>query len=152
MKKTKHAKHQTPQPKQHLAPPSAGSGRKVLIAIALLLLTAGGTWAFTEFVVWNRLPGNLVGRWEVVQGPPEYKDAVFEFHRSGKMIAYVNDKGNVGEIHADIRVEGDKIYSTSRHPRSGQEHVTVQTIRSLTDQDLIVADEAGRVTKMARMN
>jgi uncharacterized protein (TIGR03066 family) len=151
MKKTKHAKPRMLQPRQDVAPPSAGSGRKMLIAIALLLLAAGGTWAFMEFVVWNRLPTDLVGRWEVVQGPPEYKDAEFEFYRSGKMVAYVNDRGNVGEIHAYVRIEGDKIYSTTRN-EAGKEHVSVQTIRTLTTQQLVVADEAGRVTKMVRMN
>ena len=120
--------------------------------IPVLLLAAGGTWAFFEFVVWNRLPAELVGKWAVVQGPQEYQEAVFEFHRNGRMIGHVNDKEMVGIIKAEVRVEGDKIYSTTRHSQTGREHVSVQTIKSLTSQELVVVDDRGQVIKMARVN
>jgi hypothetical protein len=68
------------------------------------------------------------------------------------MVGRVNDNGNLGVIRAEVRVEGDKIYSTTKHPRTGMEHVSVQTIRSLTRQELVVADEAGRVMTMARVD
>jgi len=34
----------------------------------ILLLVAGGTWAVFEFVVWNKLPGELVGKWVAAPG------------------------------------------------------------------------------------
>lgn len=117
---------------------------------ALCLFAAAGTWAVLEFVVWNRLPGQLVGRWEVASGPPEYKDAVFEFHRSGKMIGHLNVREELRIINADIRVEGDKIFSTTRHPRTGKEITTSQTVRVLTDRQLVIEDQAGNRLTMTR--
>ena len=126
--------------------------RWIVLGLALILTTVGA-WAFMEFVVWNQLPSELVGRWEVVESDgPEYREAVFEFHRNGRMIAHINQNGQLGIINAEVRVEADKIYSTTRQPRTGKEKVTVQTIRSLTRQELVVADDAGKATRMARIN
>ena len=153
MKKSKAAKQRTSQPTS-IARPSFGFGKIAFIVISLLLLAAGataGTWAFFEFVVWNRLPSELVGRWEVIQGPREYKDAVFEFHRSGKMMGYVNVNELLKVIPADVRVEGDKIYSTTTNPQTGKEHVSVQTIRTLTAREFVVEDSKGIRTHMRRI-
>jgi uncharacterized protein (TIGR03066 family) len=150
MKKLKLTKKRTPQPTP-IARPTSGFGRIGLLVIPVLLLTAGGTWAILEFVVWNRLPSELVGRWEVIQGPREYKDAVFEFYRSGKMIGYLNENEKVGLIKADIRIEGDKIYSTTTNPQTGKEHVSVQTIRTLTAREFVVEDSKGIRTHMRRI-
>ena len=151
MKKSKAGKQRMPQPGP-VTRPSSGFGRKALLVIPLLLLAVGGTWAFFEFVVWNRLPSELVGRWEVTQGPREYKDAVFEFYRSGKMIGYLNENDKVGLIKAEIRIDGDKIYSTTRHQQTGQERTTVQTIRTLTSREFVVEDAKGIRTHMRRMD
>jgi len=153
MKKSKAAKQRTCQPTP-IGRPSFGFGKIAFIVISLLLLAAGataGTWAFFEFVVWNRLPSELVGRWEVIQGPREYKDAVFEFHRSGKMIGYLNQNEKVGLLKAEIRIEGDKIYSTTHQQETGQEATTVQTIRSLTAREFVVEDPKGNRTHMRRI-
>lgn len=115
-----------------------------------VLVTSVGTWLVLEFIVWNRVPAELVGRWEVVEGPPEYRDAVFEFYRSGKMVGHFNDNKMLRVIYAEVRIEGDKIYSTTWRERTGEEKVTVQTIRSLTNRALIVVDDRGKVIKMAR--
>jgi len=128
-----------------------GAPKKRWALLGLCLLLAGGvTWAVMEFVVWNRLPSELVGVWEVVQGPPEFKEAEFQFYRSGKMVGHFNDNGMDRPIHADVRIEGDKLYFTSRHPRTGEEDVRVQTIRKLTDVEFVVADESGAIMKLAR--
>ena len=124
--------------------------RWVVLGIGLLL-AAGASWAVMEFVVWNNLPRELVGTGEVVQGPPEFKEAVFEFHRSGKMVGRLNDNGNLRIMNADVRVEGDKIHITTRHPRTNEEHVSVQIIRKLSDRELEVGDDRGRIIKMTRI-
>src|SRR5262245_54767670 len=61
--KQKHKSSQTPQ---------ATAGRPAfffksrLFLVLLALGAAGGTWAFFELVVWNKLPAELVGMWEVI--------------------------------------------------------------------------------------
>jgi uncharacterized protein (TIGR03066 family) len=150
-------KHKS-KPKANPIPPAPvahaqkGTSWKLRALLGLcLLVSAGGTWAITEFVVWNKLPQELVGKWEVVQGPPEFEEAEVQFHRSGKMIGHFNDRGMDRPMEADVRVEGDKLYITTRRPSTGEEHVSVQTIRTLNERQLIVADERGMVIRMARI-
>jgi uncharacterized protein (TIGR03066 family) len=141
-----------PAPANPIALPQARTSPKRWAVLGLgLVLACGGTWAFMEFVIWNKLPSELVGDWEVVQGPPEYKDAVFEFYRSGKMVGRLNDRGNLRIMNAYVQVEGDKIFITTRRPSTGEEHVSVQTVRSLNDRELVVADERGEIMRMRRM-
>ncbi len=147
---TKNKKHAAPQQLVPAARPRSSPMRWVVLGVGLLL-AAGATWAIMEFVVWNKLPRELVGTWEVTQGPPEFKEAVFEFQRSGKMIGRLNDNGNLRIMDADVRVEGDKIHFTTRHPQTGEEHVSVQVIRKLGDRELEVDDERGKVIKMTRI-
>jgi len=104
-----------------------------------------------EFVVWNKLPKELVGKWEVVQGPPEFAEAEFQFFPTGKIIGHFNDQGNDRPMEADVRVEEGKLYITTRRPSTGEEHVSVQTIRTLNDRQLVVADERGMIIRMARI-
>jgi uncharacterized protein (TIGR03066 family) len=116
---------------------------------ALCLLVAGGTWAVLEFVVWNTIPSELVGKWEVSGGPQD--GATFDFYRGGKLVGRLNEGGMLRVLDATVRVEDDKIYSTTRHPKTGQELTTVQTIRSLTARELVVEDEKGNRMNMRRI-
>jgi uncharacterized protein (TIGR03066 family) len=113
-----------------------------------MLLTFAGTWAILEFVVWNTLPRELVGKWVVTDGPQE--GATFDFYRSGKMVGHINQGGRLAIVDAVVRVEDNKIYSTTRHSQSGEELTTVQTIRTLTSRDLVVEDQQGNRTRMER--
>ena len=142
MKKT--AKHHTPQSQ----PPAVQAGLKRWHLIVLGLLVATGTWAFLEFVVWNKLPAELVGKWVVTDGPQE--GATFDFYRSGKMVGHVNNAGKLAIVHATVTVQDNKIYSTSRHPQTGQQSTVVQTIRTLTNNELVVEDQNGKRMRMSR--
>jgi uncharacterized protein (TIGR03066 family) len=145
------------QPQKHVPaiPPAKGAGgnglRMWCILAVALLITAGATLAIMEYVVWNKLPSELVGRWEVVHGPDEYKEAVFEFHRSGKLIGHLNHNGNLQMMKADVRVEADKLFITTRRQSTGEVHVSVQTITKLNERHLVVMDEVGRDMKLARI-
>src|SRR5262245_55932537 len=69
---------------------------------ALLLLlalgAAGATWAVFEFVVWAKVPSELVGKWVVMEGPDE--GGTIDFYRNGTMVAKVNLAGRLGIIEA----------------------------------------------------
>jgi uncharacterized protein (TIGR03066 family) len=138
-----------PQPTPTAKNALGNSRRWVLLGLCLLGV-AGGTWAVLEFVVWNAVPSALVGKWEVVDGPPEYKDATFEFHRSGKMAGRLNDDGMLRLLDATVRVEDDKIYSTTRHRTTGQELTTVHTIVTLGAREFVVEDQKGKRITMRR--
>src|SRR5689334_3042470 len=92
------AKQQQSQTKapteQHFSANALGVGA---LAIAFLLFV-GGTWALFEFVIWNNIPAELVGKWEVADGPQE--GATFDFYSSGKMIGHINQGGNLAVVNA----------------------------------------------------
>jgi hypothetical protein len=55
----------------------------------------------------------------------------------------------VGKIYATIRVDGNKLFSTTRS-KAGQEHTAVFVIRTLTARELVVEDKQGELIKMKR--
>ncbi|MBI3407223.1 MAG: hypothetical protein HY040_02560 [Planctomycetes bacterium] len=124
--------------------------KRRIILILALLLAGGGTWAFFEFVLWNKIPSDLVGKWEVVDGPREYAGATLEFFRQGKLVVRVNRGGDLGIIDATIRVAGKKIFSTTQRPTTGETSTSAFVILTLTDRELIVEDEQGNPMKMRR--
>jgi uncharacterized protein (TIGR03066 family) len=140
-------------PPRDAAAPTHGSGRffsRRLVLFLIFLLAGAGTWAFFEFVVWNKIPSELVGKWDIVDGPKEYREAVFEFYRNGTMEGRVDRGDMLHIIRSTIQLDGKKLIITSRHPETGAEKVQVQTIRTLTDRELIVEDERGTRIRMRR--
>ncbi len=107
-------------------PPASGyRGRLLLILCALA--AAAGTWGFLEFVLWNKIPAELVGKWVVVEGPDE--GGTVDFYRGGTMVAIVNNDGYQGIMKGTIRIEGKTIYVTSRHQQTGQTGTRAQKIK-----------------------
>lgn len=154
MKHSTKAKY--PKGKAQASPPPAGGAARFSwprwgILGLCVVLAAAGTWAVFEFIVWNKLPGDLVGRWVVVEGPQE--GSIFDFHRNGTLVGKVQEGEWTGPLQATLRLEGKKIHSTTRQPRTGQKDTFVefvQTIRTLTEKELVLEDERGPVVKMAR--
>jgi uncharacterized protein (TIGR03066 family) len=142
-------KHQPARPPQ-AAPRGAGSPRRALVLALAVLAVGAGTWALFEYVIWNTTPSELVGTWVITQGPADQRGAVFEFFRNGTLVGHIDPEGSHQIVNARIRVDGDKIYATTRHPRTGQELTRVQTIERLTKENLVLKDEQGNVLVMER--
>jgi uncharacterized protein (TIGR03066 family) len=118
------------------------------VLLGVFALVAGGNWFLLEYVVWNRLPPVLVGKWVVVGG--EQDGATFDFYRSGAMVGKINVGGREGIVNARVRLEGDKLYSTTRNPHTGADETRVQTIRTLTDRLFVLEDDRGKRFSMER--
>src|SRR5208337_4948110 len=102
--KKRQGNNPAPSPQTSAGPvPARGSLMRRLVLGSVLLLAAAGTWAFFEFVVWNKVPSELVGKWVVTNGPDE--GGTIDFYRNGTMVATVNQGGYQGIINATIRVE-----------------------------------------------
>ncbi len=135
---------QTPQPAK-----TAGGNARGWIFLGLgLVLAAGGTWAFFEYVVWNTVPRELVGKWVVTEGPDE--GGTIDFFRGGTMVARVNLQGKLGIIEAKIRVEDGKIIATLKNQLTGELGTRVQTIKVLDAKRLVLQDERGNLIKLER--
>src|SRR5258708_7271342 len=87
---TKQPKRPPPIPKAGAVPEGRSPWRWAVLGLCLFL-TAGGTWAVMELVVWNKLPPQLVGKWAVQGG--EQDGATFDFFRNGTMVGRLNMGG-----------------------------------------------------------
>jgi uncharacterized protein (TIGR03066 family) len=131
------------------APRAAPSSKKHWALLALCLVFAcAGTWAIMEHLVWNRLPSSLVGKW-VVQGG-EQDGATFDFYPNGVMIGRVNLGGKEGIVNAQVAVEEDTLFITTKNPRTGQADTKTQTIKTLNAKELVLDDERKNVFRMVR--
>jgi len=146
-KERNRAKNQVKASPQHPVPAGASSKRPLLLALALVL-AAGGTWAVLEFIVWNKVPAELVGKWVITEGPDE--GGTIDFHRNGTMVGKVNLGGKEGIIKATIRVEERTIHVTTRHQQTGEEGTKVQLIKLLDEKHLVLQDEHGTLLRLER--
>jgi hypothetical protein len=144
---------QTHQPKRPQPKPVRREGRKWtrwhwgLLAL-WLLLAAGGTWAVMELVVWNKLPPELVGRWQVKEGP--MAGGAFHFFRYGTLEILGVNQGRYYTLKGRVAVEGKNLLTTTQNPRSQQDETRKSVIQELTANTLILELESGEVLKLAR--
>ena len=101
-----------------------------------------------EFVVWNKLPGNLVGKW-VVQGGDQ-DGATFDFFRNGTMVGRINMGGNLHIIDAQVACEGDTLFITTQNPMTKRAETKQQTIKILNAKELVLQDEQRKLFRMER--
>jgi len=139
-------RHQTQAPHPLVAGRSAA--RRRLLLVLLTFGMAAGTWASFEFVVWNRLPAELVGKW-VVQGGAQH-GATFDFYRNGAMIGRINNREKLDLVHAQVAVEEDTLFITTQHPLTKKELTKKQTIKTLDAAHLVLQDEHGNVFRIER--
>jgi hypothetical protein len=127
----------------------AGEGRRRVLLGLALLVAGGATWALFEFVLWNRLPSELTGKWVVVDGPADQIDTTFDFFRNGTMIGKVNRDGEQGTINARIDVKEKNMFVTTRN-LAGEDATHVMVIRTLTANELVLEDEQGKIWKLSK--
>jgi uncharacterized protein (TIGR03066 family) len=135
----------------HSKPASAAANRSVWrlgVLGATLLLAGCGGWVFAEFVLWNKLPSELVGKWVVEGG--EQDGATFDFYRGGTMVGRVNLNGREGTINAQIEIQDDRLLATTKNPNTGAMETRTQRIVQLTRTRLVLRDERGNVLYMTR--
>jgi uncharacterized protein (TIGR03066 family) len=113
-----------------------------------LFLAAGGAWAALELVVWNRLPPELVGKWQVKEGP--MAGGAFYFSRSGTLEIHGNNQGRYYTLKGRVALEGKNLLTTTQNPRSQQDETRTSVIQELTANSLILELESGEVLKMVR--
>src|SRR5262245_26466017 len=89
-----------------------------LIPIFCVVVVGVGSWAATEHFIFNKVPGQLVGKWVVLGGDQD--GATFDFYRSGVMEGRINVGGKEGRISARVHVEGKNLFSTTTNPNTGQ--------------------------------
>jgi len=120
----------------------------VLLGICLIL-AVGGTGAVLYWFVWNKVPAELVGRWEVAGGPMQ--GGTFEFYRNGTLDVKTNKPGTEDlTIHGRVSLQGKTLLTTTRSPDGRREDTSQSIIRELTPDSLVLELERGDVLKLVR--
>jgi uncharacterized protein (TIGR03066 family) len=113
-----------------------------------LLLAGGGTLAVSYFLIWNKLPPELVGKWEVQGGP--LSGGTFEFSRDGTLKMRHLSQGKDVALDGRVTVEGKALLLTTQNPQTRVEKTHRSMIQELTATTLILELEKGDVLKMVR--
>jgi len=119
-----------------------------LILALCMLVPAAGVWAALEFMVWNKLPPALVGKWVVEGGPQD--GATFDFSRRGTLEAHLNNQGTEHVLEGNVTVQDRKLFISTQNPKTLQYETRSCNIRELTEATLVVEFEEGEAFKMAR--
>jgi hypothetical protein len=120
------------------------AGRWILGALCLLLV-GSGIWVVLANFVWHKVPPELVGAWEVVDGP--MKGGTFRFLPDG-MLEIRSGQGEF--IHARVVVDGSNLSTITTNPSTKREETRVSVIHELTDSSLVLQLEKGDVLRMVR--
>jgi uncharacterized protein (TIGR03066 family) len=146
LKKRKHTNAGESKPGR----PSGGKStlRRWAWAGLCLLVAAAGTLAVLEFVIWNKVPPALVGKWQIEEGP--HYSGTFEFSRTGQMTVHLRNHKNDFHWKSRVGVDGKTIRSTTVNAQTREEETHESTILELTAHSMILELENGEVLKMAR--
>jgi hypothetical protein len=115
----------------------------ILIALACLTLVVILPW------FGNRIPAELQGRWEVVDG--EYKGGMVEFLSNGTMTSNVDPASPASAIPGSVTVDGRLLRMTRRDPSSNRETTDSRIIIELSDQQLVTQSTDPRNPQMITM-
>jgi uncharacterized protein (TIGR03066 family) len=125
----------------------SGLPRWALLALGPLLV-GGGTLAVFHFFIWNKVPPELVGKWEVQGGP--LSGGTFEFSRDGTLKMRHMSQGKDVALDGRVTVEGKALLITTQNPQTRVEKTQRSMIQELTATSLILELEKGDVLKMVR--
>jgi uncharacterized protein (TIGR03066 family) len=94
----------------------------------------------------------LVGKWEMVKSDEQTapKGALVEFTKDGKVTLTLDAGGKKFEMGGTYKLAGDKLTVKFKPPDGGEEKEDTDTVKSLTDDKLVLVDKQGKTTEMAK--
>jgi hypothetical protein len=121
--------------------PSAGKRgtfRGWLLGGPLFLVSAVVAYFLVTALLRPTLPDSIVGDWRIEGG--DLKGARFSFTRDGKFKAVLTVNGRPVEVDALVEKRDDTLRYTIVNPATGKKEIKVQTIKSLTEREMIVEE------------
>ena len=91
----------------------------------------------------------LVGKWKVTKGENVPAGATIEFTKDGKLSMSFDVNGTIMKVEGTYKVEGDKLHTTIK--MGDKEEMDTDTLKSLTDDKLVVEDKAGKVVELEKV-
>ena len=130
--------HKTPPAKKQVATPPRGSGlKKWLVVLLVVAVVAGASFAAFAFVLPDRVPPELVGKWRVVDGPMD--GMTLEFQRNGAMIGRANVEGTERLLEGTADVRDGTLRTTTINSFTNRAETGTQTIVTLTETEFDAA-------------
>jgi uncharacterized protein (TIGR03066 family) len=90
----------------------------------------------------------IVGIWEMIKG--DLKGATIEFTKDGKFKVAYEDEGEKKMTEGTYSIDGESLKAIRKDP-DGSDHKETLKITKLTEKDLVVETEDGKVTECKRV-
>jgi uncharacterized protein (TIGR03066 family) len=139
------------EPANSAAPsPARALGRWIAIVLVVAVV-AGASFAAFEFLLPDRIPPELVGKWRVVDGPPNLNGMTMEFKRNGDMIGRATVNGKDFAMEGTAVLDDKTLHTTTTNLYTGRSETGMQTIVTLTENELVTRDQKGTRLTMTRV-
>lgn len=122
--------------------------KRVLTTVAVAIVFVGGVTADDKKVD----PAKLVGKWELTKSESGNapKGAIVEFKKDNKLAITIDFNGKSLTLDGTYKVDGDKLTVTIKPPDGGKEDSDTDTIKSLTDDKLVLIDKDKKETELTK--
>ena len=122
--------------------------KRVLAAVAVAIVFVAGASADDKKID----PAKLVGKWELTKSESGNapKGALIEFMKDNKMTITVDFNGKSLTLNGTYKVDGDKLTVTIKPPDGGKEDSDTDTIKSLTDDKIVLIDKEKKETELTK--
>lgn len=122
--------------------------KRVLAAVAFTVVFVAGASADDKKID----PAKLVGKWELTKSESGNapKGAIVEFMKDNKLAITVDVNGKSVTLNGTYKVDGDKLTVTIKPPDGGKEDSDTDTIKSLTDDKIVLIDKEKKETELTK--
>jgi len=122
--------------------------RGILMACAVVALCVSAGHADDKID-----PAKIVGKWKLIRTTAENapKNATIEFLKDNKLHVVADQDGTKIEIQGVYKVESNKLTVTIFLPDGKKDTPETDTIKSLTDDKMLLIDKEGKQTELAKV-
>ena len=94
----------------------------------------------------------LVGKWELTKSESGNapKGAIVEFTKDNKLSITIDVGGKKVELTGTYKVDGNKLTVTIKNPDGGKDESDTDTIKSLTDEKIVLVDKDKKETEFMK--
>jgi uncharacterized protein (TIGR03066 family) len=94
----------------------------------------------------------IVGKWELTKSDSGNapKGAIVEFTKDNKLAITIDVGGKKVELAGTYKIDGDKLTVTIKSPDGGKDESDTDTIKTLTDEKIVLVDKEKKETEFTK--
>lgn len=121
--------------------------KSLVTAVAALVVFVGAVGAQDK----KFDAAKFVGKWEISKTETAgLKGAIVEFTKDGKLTVSAEIEGTKREFVGTYSVDGDKLKVTLKPKEGGESNSDMDTIKSVTDDKIVLVDKDKKETEMTK--